>query len=123
MVQRLEPIVLQGGSRLDGELNYYEYGVVSIKLELPFDADWPALTDLASRWMTNPELETQALQAVRRCLERASAALQKPYENWLSEDYYIVHLKDTEAAAELISKHGNEIARIVRGEQAELSPG
>ncbi|HEV1288417.1 MAG TPA: hypothetical protein VNU44_24035 [Bryobacteraceae bacterium] len=126
VVQRLEPIVLQGGSRLDGELNYYEYGVVSIKLELPFEADWPALTDLASRWMTNPELETQALQVVRRCLERAHAALKKPYENWLSEDYYIVHLKDTETvvtAAELISERGNEIARIVRGEQAELSPG
>jgi hypothetical protein len=126
VVQRPEPIVLQGGSRLDGELNYYEYGVVSIKLELPFEADWPALTDLASRWMTNPELEARAMQTVRQCLEGAHAALKKPYENWLSEDYYIVHLKDTETvvtAAELISEHGNEIARIVRGEQAELSPG
>jgi hypothetical protein len=126
VVQRLEPIVLENGSRLQGELNYYEYGVVSIKLELPFQADWPQLTDLSSRWMTTPELEAQAVQTVRRRLERARSALVKPHENWLSEDYYIIHLKDTEpalSAAELIAEHGNEIARIVRGEQAELSAG
>ena len=38
-VQRLEPIVLESGSRLQGELNFYEYGAVSIKLELPFEVD------------------------------------------------------------------------------------
>src|ERR1700687_6009310 len=27
VVQRLDPIVLESGSRLQGELNYYEYGV------------------------------------------------------------------------------------------------
>jgi hypothetical protein len=74
--------------------------------------------------MANPELEEQAKHTVRRCLERVRAALVKPYENWLSEDYYIVHLKEpTVTAAELIEEHGSEIARIVRGEHAELSPG
>ena len=123
VVQQLEPIVLESGSRLKGELNYYEYGVVSIKLELPFEANWQQLTDLSSRWMTNPEPESRAAQAVRNCLERARAALIKPNANWLSEDYYVIRLKDTAmTAAELIAKHGNEIASIVRGEQAELSP-
>jgi hypothetical protein len=124
VLERLDPIVLEGGHCLERQLNYYEYGVVSIKLELPFAVDWPALTDLSSRWMTNAELEARALEAVRHCLERARAALVKPYENWLSEDYYIVHVKDAgraATAAELISEHWNEIARIVRGEQAELS--
>ncbi len=46
VVQRLEPIVLESGSRFRGELNYYEYGVVSLKLELPFEVDWPQLVDL-----------------------------------------------------------------------------
>jgi hypothetical protein len=126
VVQQLEPIVLENGSRLQGELNYYEYGVVSIKLELPFEADWPHLPVLSSRWMATPEPEAQALRTVRQCLDRARAALIKPYENWLSEDYYIIHLKDTTgpapAAGALIAEHGREIARIVRGEQAELSP-
>jgi hypothetical protein len=124
VVQPLEAIVLEGGSRLEGELNYYEYGVVSIKLEMPFQADWPQLTDISSRWMTTPELEAQAVRTVRRCVSGVHQALIKPYENWLSEDYYIIHLKDTRpalTAGELIAAHGAEIARIVRGEQAELS--
>src|ERR1017187_2613891 len=113
VVQQVEAIVLEDGSRLQGELNYYEYGVVSIKLELPFQADWQQLADLSSRWMTTSELEAQSVRAVRRCLDGAHAALIKPHENWLSEDYYIIHLKDTTkpalTASELIAEHGNEI--------------
>jgi hypothetical protein len=74
VVERLEPIVLASGSRLEGELNYYEYGVVSLKLELPFETDWPQLVDLSCRWMTTPEVEAHAAQTVRRYLERARAA-------------------------------------------------
>jgi hypothetical protein len=125
VVQQIEPIVLESGSRLRGEVNYYEYGVVSIKLELPFEATWPQLTDLSSRWVANPEPESCAAESVRRCLARVRSALIKPHETWLSEDYYVVRLKDTTnhtvTAAELIVQHGGEIARIVRGEQAELS--
>ncbi len=124
VVQRLEPIVLESGSRLQGELNYYEYGVVSIKLELPFEVDWPQLVDLSSRWIDAPELEARAASTVRDCLKGVQAALVNPHEPWLNEDYYIIHLKNTGArAAELIDRHGKEIAKIVRGELAELSPG
>ena len=118
----VERLVLESGNKLEAELNYYEYGVVGIKLELPFETDWPELIELSSRWMTAPDLETQAAQMVRRCLERARPALIAPRENWLSEDYTVIHVKESGlTAAELIAKHGNQIARIVRGEQAELS--
>ncbi|MDP8991340.1 MAG: hypothetical protein M3N41_14820 [Acidobacteriota bacterium] len=124
VVQRLEPIVLESGSPLQGELNYYEYGVVSIKLELPFEVDWPQLVDLSSRWIEAPELAARAARTVRECLKGVHAALVNPHEAWLDEDYYIIHLKNTGApAAELIDRHGKEIAKIVRGELAELSPG
>jgi hypothetical protein len=46
-----------------------------------------------------------------------------PRKNWLSEDDIVIHLKESAlTAAELIAQHGNAISRIVRGEQAELSP-
>jgi hypothetical protein len=122
VVQRLDPIMLAGGARLEGELNYYEYGVVSIKLEAPFETDWPHLIDISYGWMNTPELEAQAAQTVRRYLEKARPALVQPRENWLSEDYTIIHVKECALnAAESIAQHGSEIARIVRGEQAELS--
>jgi len=124
VVQRLEPLMLDNGSRLQGELNYYEYGVVSIKLELPFEVDWPQLVDLSSRWIAAPELEARAVRTVREAVKGVQAALVNPHEAWLNEDYYVIHLKNTaEAAAELIDRHCKEIAKIVRGELAELSPG
>ena len=125
VVQLIEPIIVEGDRQVEGELNYYEYGVISVKLELPFTADWQHLTELSHRWMTAPEVEAQAVQTVRRHLKKVQAALVKPREDWLTEDYTIIHLKDTVdslSAAELIAQHGKEIARIVRGERAELSP-
>jgi hypothetical protein len=115
--------------RFEGEVNYYEYGTVSLKLELAFEADWPELVILSNQWISDPHLEVEAIQFVRRCLERAGPALVRPNAEWLSEDYYIVHI-DNEApsgqtlqirGADLIKEHGGEIAKIVRGELAELS--
>ena len=124
VIEPLPPLSLSTGERFEATLQYYDYGVVSIKLERPFQADWPELTEISSRWMTTPELEAQAVRTVRGCLSGVHEALIKPYDNWLSEDYYIIQLKDTWpalTAGELIAGHGAEIARIVRGEQAELS--
>jgi hypothetical protein len=113
VVQRVE-----GG----GELNYYEYGVVSFKLEVPFETGWTELIELSYRWMSAPEVEAQAADTLRRCLEKVRDAVIKPRAEWLSEDYTIIHVKECGLnAAELIGQHGSEIARIVRGEQAELS--
>src|SRR5258708_20554537 len=36
----LSPLVLEGGERLEGEIKYYDYGVVGRGFELPFSADW-----------------------------------------------------------------------------------
>ena len=34
--ETLEPLVLDSGERLAGEIKYYDYGVVSLEFELPF---------------------------------------------------------------------------------------
>ena len=128
-VQPLGPIVSQSGGRFQGEVNYYEYGAVSVKLELPFELDWPELVALSSKWISDPQLEAEAREMVRTCLETAGPALVRPNSEWLTEDYYIIHLENPlepggahrYRGAELIAQHGDDIARIVRGELAELS--
>src|SRR5437773_1808902 len=53
-------------------------------------------------------------------------ALVKPYASWLSEDYFIFHLREiagSPTAAELVCAEGARIAQIVRGETAQLSDG
>jgi hypothetical protein len=59
-------------------------------------------------------------------LERATPALVKPYPDWLSEDYFIFHVREingSPSANQLVSSHGARIAQIVRGETAQLSEG
>ena len=40
VAEPIEPVILQSGERLSGEIKYYDYGVVSIVFELPFAGDW-----------------------------------------------------------------------------------
>src|SRR5437879_13414344 len=39
VVEPIEPLVLDSGERLDGQIKYYEYGVLSGVLELPYSGD------------------------------------------------------------------------------------
>src|SRR6266480_7098343 len=126
VVEPIEPLVLESGERLQGQIKYYDYGVLSVVLELPFSGDWDAMIRLGSRWVWAVDFERQAARIARQRLERAAPALVKPYASWLSEDYFIFHLREiagSPTAAELVCAEGARIAQIVRGETAQLSEG
>lgn len=125
VVEPVEPLVLESGERLQGEIKYYDYGVVSTVFQLPYLGDWNGLVQLASRWV-DIDFASLAEPIVRKKLEPAGHALTKPYTNWLSEDYLIFHIRETGqalAASELIDRRGRQIAQIVRGETLPLSEG
>ncbi len=123
--ETLEPLLLESGERLEGQIKYYDYGVVSLVFELPFSGDWETLVQLSSRWTSDTNFEKLALRVVKQKLERAAPALVKPYSaEWLQEDYYIFHVREAEGAPsanELLNAHDTEIAQIVRGETVPLS--
>ena len=48
VVQQLGPLIFQNGERFTGEVNYYDYGVVSLKLEQSFEIGWAELVALSS---------------------------------------------------------------------------
>ena len=125
VVEPLESLTLAGGENVNGQIKYYDYGVVSVVFELPFNGEWDTLMQLSSRWMWDPEFERRARAIVRQKLVRAAPALIKPYKKeWQSEDYFIFQLREVAGittAVELIAKHGNHIAQIVRGETTQLS--
>jgi len=126
VVEPVEPLVLESGERLEGQIKYYDYGVISVVFELPFSGDWDTLVRLASRWVWDIDFSAQAARVARQKLERSAPALVKPYPDWLSEDYFIFHVRESSgapSAAELIGAHGARIAQIVRGENAQLSDG
>jgi hypothetical protein len=126
VVEPIEPLVLDSGERLDGQIKYYDYGVLSVVFELPFSGDWDTLVRLSGRWVWDTDFTSLAQKIVKKKLERARPALIKPYENWLHEDYFIFHVREAgprQSVSELLSMHGGHIAQIVRGEAHQLSDG
>src|SRR5262245_19843814 len=126
VVEPIEPLVLDSGERLQGQIKYYDYGVLSVVLELPFSGDWETLVRLGSRWVWDVDFAACASKIVRQKLEQARPALVKPYAEWLSEDYFIFHLREVQgspSAEQLVKSNGAQIAQIVRGETMQLSDG
>lgn len=123
VVQTIPSLELTGGERLETRLSYYEYGVISLELDIPFDADWKQLVSLAARWVASGDVERRARTAVKTAIDGLKKLFIKPYEEWLTEDYCIIHLyqHDGATAASLIAEHGPEIAQIIRGEAATFA--
>src|SRR5580704_11018110 len=124
VVEPIEPLVLESGEQLQGEIKYYDYGVLSVVFQLPFAGGWNKLAGLASRWVWDVDFAAQAAKVVRARLEVAAPAMIKPYQSWLSEDYLIFHIREITSVDpvrslsvnELIQEHGLRIAQIVRGD-------
>ena len=122
VAESLAPVELASGERIRCNVIYYDYGVVSVEFELPFEFDWAQLIKSSGEWMTAPELEKKSAEVVRGCQARVSSALVKPYDYQLTEDYYLIQIRPLGlSAAELIAQHGTSIAQIVRGETTPLS--
>ncbi len=126
VVESIEPLILESGEQLEGEIKYYDYGVVSVIYQLPFAGDWDSLVQLASRWVWDIDFASRAEPIVRQKLDRAAVAMVRPYNRWLSEDYFIFHVREAAgnpSAAELTRNHGQQIAQVVRGDRLTLSDG
>lgn len=122
----LEPLILETGERLEGEVKYYDYGVASVIYQLPFAGDWESLVRLASRWVWDVDFASRVEPIVRQKLEHVASSMVKPYSRWLSEDYFIFHVREVDGvptAAELTRDHGLKIAQVVRGDRLLLSDG
>ena len=125
--ETLDPLILESGERLEGQIQYYDYGVVSLVFELPFSGDWDTLIQLSCRWTSDTNFEALASRVVKKKLERAAPALVKPYSgDWLQEDYFIFHVREIEGAPsanDLLISAGDQISQVVRGELSPLSEG
>jgi hypothetical protein len=112
----------QSGERLEARVKYFDYGVLIVELELPFETNWENLLERSSRWIGSAEIEKLAGVLAQEHAVRARPAFTLPNQQWLSEDYYIIHIRSaTLDAAALQAQCGPEIAQLVRGETRPLS--
>jgi len=82
------------------------------------------LVSLSSRWISESDLPKRAEEIARDRVARTKSALVKPYQTWLNEDYFIFfmrEIKGSPSAEQLLTSCGQQIAEIIRGENAVLS--
>ena len=65
ILETCEPIHLATGESANASLRYFDYGVVSLEIEMPFETDWPGLIALSNRWIEAGEVEQRGLKRVR----------------------------------------------------------
>jgi hypothetical protein len=130
VIEPLSPTKLETGETLRRRVKYFDYGIVSLDLAFDFAVDWPGLVALSSRWVSSPDVERRTSEFMRAHLETIRPALVKAYEEWATEDYYIIQLDEARGddgatldAKALLAAHGSEIAQIVRGESIPLAEG
>lgn len=107
----------------------FDFGVVSIRISIPFIGSWDDYGASTRRWRGDPRLEAQARAALEDVLLEISEALDDPHPA-LVEDYFILEVdrfaEDVEAArlsGDLASPLAQlllfEDRPLVRGEQIE----
>jgi hypothetical protein len=127
VVEDLEPVTIASGEQFLSRAKYFAYGVIIVELELPFETGWDQLVRLSSRFVAAQEIEKITLELARAAIARVTPALVQHYLSWLSEDYYIINLREALdergnllTADALLAAHGDDVAKIVRGESAPL---
>lgn len=128
VLETCEPIHLSTGESANARLRYFEHGVVSLEIEMPFETDWPGLIALSNRWIDAGEVERRGPKTVRDRLARLQPAIRKPYAEWLDEAYYVIHLRQVYEqtgapvpGSQLMVQYGREISQVIRGEAQALS--
>lgn len=125
------PIVLDGGTLGIGDANSFrtrikafDYGVVSVALTRPLPDTWPGLLEEGRTWHDTTLTGGIAERVCRAFVERIAPAVAQPRSSFLTEDYLVFVVTAFPAhptADELLARHGQDIAQLLRAEQAPLS--
>lgn len=105
-------------------LKVYDYGVVSLALTRPFSGSWDDLIGVSQSLMATSTLDPAVDAMCRHAAEQLRPALQESRDTFLSEDYFVFSITradDAPPAEALLAAHGDDIARLLRGEAEPLS--
>jgi hypothetical protein len=102
----------------------FDYGVVSIRLTLPFAGSWSAFAAFTRRLRVDDELPQLAKATLDGIIGEIGAALDEPHEPLL-EDYFVFEVDSFETpvnGADLLGRYGDALARLVLCEERPLMP-
>ena len=102
----------------------FDYGVLSVALTRNLPDTWEQLLEAGPGWQDNSRLLGEAERLCRELLFRIAAAVSGPHEQFLNEDYVVYTIlndDDGPSADQLLTDHGMDITRLLRGEREALS--
>ena len=125
------PVIIDGtsiGTALAGDfrcrIKAFDYGVVSVALTRRLPDTWPALLQEGRTWHDSSVMGATAEQVCRTFVDRIAPAMTRPRATFLLEDYLVFALTQLDgdrSADQLLAQHGQNIAQLLRAEQAPLS--
>jgi len=123
-----EPLTLRSGEKVVCTIKYYEYAIVEVQLEAPFEGDWELFLAQTGRWMDSPEIEPVGRGVAAKHLAGVTGAVIKPREDWLQENFLVVELTEIRddkgnavTADELLTSRRDQIVQLIRGEAMPLA--
>lgn len=128
VVELAEALTLSTGQHVTCSMKYYAFAVVVVQADVPFDCDWNTLRTQAAHCMDDDTLRTHARELAGRHLQNVAAAIIRPNQDWLQEEYLVINVNEIyvpggapPTSAELLATHGHEIAQLIRGELVPLA--
>jgi hypothetical protein len=113
---------LKGSGGIDVRAKVFDYGVVSIRLTLPFGGPWEEFATFTRRLRNDDELEPLAKTALDGVLREIAGALDEPHPP-LIEDYFVFEVEAFEervTASELLGTYRDSLASLVLCEERPL---
>jgi len=102
----------------------FDYGVVSVRLTIPYGGDLDGIAALLSDLRGAEQTLELAESVARQVQNDIAAALDEPHEA-VVEDYNIVEIERTAPAlsgVELVDRHALQLAQLLLGETGALAP-
>ena len=102
----------------------FDYGVISVALTRSLSGTWDEWLDYGLACHENAALGQNAERFARALVARIHAAIARPRDEFLAEDYLVFAVTGTADAATadaLIEARGGTIAQLLRGERSVLS--
>jgi hypothetical protein len=103
----------------------FDFGVVSLRITVPFSGSWETFAELTRRLRSDSALESQARAALDDVLAELGAALEEPHPP-LVEDYFVLEVdrfEDEVTARQLTGEFSSALAQLLLFEDRKLVSG
>jgi hypothetical protein len=103
----------------------FDYGVISVRLRIPFSGSWSAFAAFTKRLRSDDELPRLARTTLDALLADIAPALDEPHQP-LAEEYFVFKIESFAApvtSAQLLRDHAATLASLLLCEERTLTPG